>query len=57
MNLVDKVSTLETTMLQLKENNAELPKLVKAQCIANDTIQNEKCALIEQSGQTGLPEL
>ena len=48
MNLVDKVSTLETTMLQLKENNAELAKLVRAQCIVNDTIQDEKCALIEQ---------
>ena len=48
MNLVDKVSTLETTMLQLKENNAELAKLDKAQCIVNDTIQDEKCALIEQ---------
>ena len=30
MQLVDKVSSLEETVLQLKENNAELIKLVKA---------------------------
>ena len=48
MNFVEKVSTLETTMLQPKENNAELAKLIKAQCIVNDTIQDEKGALIEQ---------
>ena len=48
MNLVDKVSTLENTMLQIKENNADLAKLVKALCIVNDTVQEEKCALSEQ---------
>ena len=48
MNLVDKVSTLETTMLQLIENNAELAKLVKALYIVNDKVQEEKCVIIEQ---------
>ena len=49
VNLVDTVPTLETTMVQLsKENNAELAKLVKEQCIANDTTRDGKCALIEQ---------
>ena len=48
MQLVDKVSNLEETMLQLEENNAELIKLVKAQCNANDTIKDKSCALVEQ---------
>ena len=48
MQLVDKVSSLEETMLQLKENNAELIKLVKAQCNANDTIKDKNCALVEE---------
>ena len=48
MQLVDKVSNLEETMLQLKENNAELIKLVKAQCNANDTIRDKNCALVEE---------
>ena len=48
MQLVDKVSNLEETMLQLKEINAELIKLVKAQCNANDTIRDKNCALVEE---------
>ena len=48
MLFVDKVSKLEETMLHLKENNAELFKLVKAQRNANDTIRNKICALIEK---------
>ena len=35
-------------MLQLKENNAELIKLVKAQCNANYTIMDKNCALVEE---------
>ena len=35
-------------MLQLKENNAELSKLVKAQCNANYTIRDKNCALVEE---------
>ena len=38
----------ENTMLHLKENNAGLIKLVKAQCDANDTIRDNNCALVEQ---------
>ena len=41
MQLVDKVSSLEEKTIQLKENNAELVKLVKAQCNADDTIRNK----------------
>ena len=41
MQLVDKVSSLEETMLQLKQNNAESIKLVKAQCNANYTIRDQ----------------
>ena len=48
MHLVDKVSNLEETMLQLKENNAELIKLVKAQRNANYTIRNKNCGLVEK---------
>ena len=47
MQLVDKVSNVET-MVQLKENNAELIKLVKAQCNANYIIRNKNCALVEK---------
>ena len=48
MQLVDKVSNLEVTMRQVKENNAELIKLVKAQCNANDATRDNNCALVEQ---------
>ena len=48
IQLVDKVSSLEETMLQLKGNNAELIKLVKAQCNANDTIRDKNFALVEE---------
>ena len=44
MQLVDKVSNLEETMLQLKENNAELIKLMKPRSNANNTIRNKNCA-------------
>ena len=51
MQLVVKLSSLEETMLQLKENNAELIKLVKAQCNANDTIRDKNCALVEEAAR------
>ena len=50
MQLVDKVSSLEDTMLQLKEHSAELIKLVKAQCNANDTIRDKNFAVVEEVG-------
>ena len=46
MLIVDKVSNHEETMLQLKENNVELIKLVKEQSNANYTIKNKHCALV-----------
>ena len=49
MQLVDKVSSFEDTMLHLKENNAGLIKLVKAQCGANDTIRDKNSALSNNS--------
>ena len=48
MQLGDKVSSFEDTMLHLKENNAGLIKLVKVQCGSNDTIRDKNSALVEQ---------
>ena len=48
MQLVDNVSNVEETMLQQKENNAELIKVAKAQCSANDTITDKNCVLVEK---------
>ena len=48
MQLVDRVFNVEKTVLQLKENNAQLIKLVKAQCNAKDTVTDKNCALVNQ---------
>ena len=48
MQLVDNVSNVEETMLQQKENNAELIKVAKAQCSANYTITDKNCVLVEK---------
>ena len=48
IQLADKLCNLEETLLQLKENKAELIKLVKAQCNANYTIVDKNCDLVEK---------
>ena len=39
--LTDRLSVLEWTMSSIKENNADLVKLVKAQCTTNDSLKDE----------------
>ena len=48
VQLVNTVSTLEATLMQLKYNNAALIQLVKDQCNTNDAIRSENSALIQQ---------
>ena len=48
VQLVNSVSKLEATLMQLKDNNAELIQLVKDQCNTNDAIRSENSALIQQ---------
>ena len=48
VQLVNTVSKLEATLVQLKDNNAELIQLVKDQCNINDAIKCENTALIQQ---------
>ena len=47
VQLVNTVSKLEATLMQLKDNNAELIQLVKDQCNTNDAIRSENSALIQ----------
>ena len=48
VQLVNTVSKLKATLMQLKDNNAELIQLVKDQCNTNDVIRSENTALIQQ---------
>ena len=48
VQLVNTVSELEATLMQLKQHNAELIQLVKDQCNINDAIKSENSALIQQ---------
>ena len=48
VQLVNTVAKLEATLMQLKDNNAELVQLVKDQCNINDVIRSENTALIQQ---------